>query len=91
MSMAQVIEFETLARLTPTIKWPPTDQKRGKIIPFLSHREASDEAVCAPYEELDSESYQPLRLGRTVFKRNGESILDLVHAGPFSDGSPIWS
>jgi hypothetical protein len=91
MSMAEIIEFETLARFTPKIKWSATDQQRGKVIPFLSNREASDEAVCAPYEELDLESSQPPRLGITVFERNGESILDLVHAGLFSDGSPIWS
>ena len=53
--MAQVIEFDTLARLTPTVKWPP-DEQRGKVIPFLSQREVSDELVCAAYEELDSES-----------------------------------
>jgi hypothetical protein len=55
MTMAQVIEFDTLARLTPTVKWPP-DEQRGKVIPFLSQREVSDELVCAAYEELDSES-----------------------------------
>jgi hypothetical protein len=86
MSMAEIIEFQTQARFTPKIKWSSTDQQRGKVIPFLSNREASDEAVCAPYE-----SSQPPRLGITVFERNGESILDLVHAGLFSDGNPIWS
>jgi hypothetical protein len=55
MSMAQVIEFDTLARFTPTVKWAPGEQ-RGKVIPFLPQREVSDELVCAAYEELDSES-----------------------------------
>jgi hypothetical protein len=89
--MAEVIEFQTLARFTPKIKWSATDQQRGKVIPFLSNREASDEAVCAPYEELDLEPSQPPRLRITVFERNGESILGPVHAGLFSDGSPIQS
>jgi hypothetical protein len=54
MSMAQVIEFETQARLTPTVKWPP-DKQWGKVIPFISQgREVSHELVCAAYEELDS-------------------------------------
>jgi hypothetical protein len=56
MSMARVIEFHTLARFTPTVKWVP-DEQRGKIIPFTSQRrEASDEQVCAAYEEIDSQS-----------------------------------
>jgi hypothetical protein len=55
MSMAQVIEFDTLARFTPTVKWAP-DEQRGKVIPFMPEREVSDELVCAAYEELDSES-----------------------------------
>jgi hypothetical protein len=54
MSMAQVIEFHTLARVTPTVKWPP-DEQRGKVIPFMPEWEVSDELVCAAYEELDSE------------------------------------
>jgi hypothetical protein len=53
--MAQVIEFETLPRSTPTVKWPPDDQ-RGKVIPFMSQRKALYKPVCAAYEELDSES-----------------------------------
>jgi hypothetical protein len=53
--MAQVIEFETLARFTPTVKWPPVHQL-GKVIPFISHRKAFYKQVCAAYEELDSES-----------------------------------
>jgi hypothetical protein len=53
--MAQVIEFDTLARFTPTVKWAP-DQQRGKVIPFVPEREGSDELVCAAYEEPDSES-----------------------------------
>jgi hypothetical protein len=51
--MAQVIEFCTLARFTPTVKWAP-DEQRGKVIPFLSQREVSAELVCAAHEELDS-------------------------------------
>jgi hypothetical protein len=54
--MAQVIEFDTLARFTPTVKWP-LDEQRGKVIPFMSQqREVLDELVCAVYEELDAES-----------------------------------
>ena len=53
--MAQVIEFETLARVTPTVKWTPNHQ-RGKVIPFISQRKALHRPVCAAYEELDSES-----------------------------------
>jgi hypothetical protein len=53
--MAQVIEFETLARFTPTVKWTP-DHQRGKVIPFISQRKALYKPVCAAYEELDSES-----------------------------------
>jgi hypothetical protein len=55
VSMTQVIEFHTLARFTPTVKWA-LDEQRGKVIPFMSQREVSDELVCAAYEELDSES-----------------------------------
>jgi hypothetical protein len=87
MSMAEVIEFEILARFTPRIKWLPTGEQREKVIPFLSHREASDKAVCAPHEELDSESSQSLRLEEQsftgLFECNGEDMLDLVHTGPF--------
>ena len=55
MSMAQVIEFDTLARFTPAVKPTPNGQ-RGKVIPFMSQRwELADELVCAAYEELDSE------------------------------------
>jgi hypothetical protein len=53
--MAQVIEFYTLLRFTPTVKWR-SDEQRGKVIPFMSQREVSDELVCAAYEELDSEA-----------------------------------
>jgi hypothetical protein len=67
--MAQVIEFCTLARLTPTVKWPP-DEQRGKVIPFMSQRGASDELVCAAYEELDSESSRwPERDGAPIRPR----------------------
>ena len=52
MSMAQVIEFDTLARFTPKVKWP-VDQQRGKVIPFISRREVLDDLVFAAYEELD--------------------------------------
>jgi len=55
ISMAQVIEFETLARFTPTVKWTSNHQ-RGKVIPFISQRKALYKPVCATYEELDSES-----------------------------------
>jgi hypothetical protein len=55
--MAQVIEFDTLARFTPTVKWA-RDEQRGKVIPFMSRREVSDELVCAAYEKLDSESFR---------------------------------
>jgi hypothetical protein len=53
--MAQVIEFETLARFTPTVKWPP-DGQRGKVIPFMSQRKALYKPIGAAYEDLDSES-----------------------------------
>ena len=55
--MAQVIEFYTLARFTPTVNWTP-DEQRGKVIPFMSQREVPDELVCAAHEELDSDSYR---------------------------------
>jgi hypothetical protein len=55
--MAQVIEFDTLARFTPTAKWAP-DEQRGKVIPFMSRREVPDELVCAAHEELDSEPFR---------------------------------
>jgi hypothetical protein len=55
MSMAQVIEFDTLARFTPTVKWGP-DEQRGKVNPFMPQPEVPDELVCAAHEELDSES-----------------------------------
>ena len=52
--MAQVIEFNTLARFTPTVNWPP-DEQRGKVIPFMSQqREELDALVCAAHEKLDS-------------------------------------
>ena len=54
-SMAQVIEFDTLARFTPTVMWAP-DEQRGKVIPFMPQWEVSDELVCAAYEEVDLES-----------------------------------
>ena len=53
--MAQVIEFETLARFTTTAKWP-LDRQRGTVTPFISQRKASYKPVCAAYKELDSES-----------------------------------
>jgi hypothetical protein len=56
--MAQVIEFDTLARFTPAVKRLPNEQ-RGKVIPFVSQRwELADELVSAGYEELSSESSQ---------------------------------
>ena len=51
--MAQVIEFDTLARCTPTVPWR-SDEQRGIVILFMSQRELSDELVWA-YEELESE------------------------------------
>jgi hypothetical protein len=57
MSMAQIIEFDTLARFTPTVKWAP-DEQRGRVIPFMPQPEVSDELVCAAYEEPYSESSQ---------------------------------
>ena len=91
MSMAQIIEFDTLARITPTVTWAPNEQ-RGKVIPFMSQREVSDELVCAAYEELDSESsrwperdeapYQaaleyahPLRLEEEPLRENSSNAL----------------
>ena len=64
--MAQVIEFYTLLRFTPTVKWR-SDEQRGKVIPFMSQPwELADELVCAAYEELDSESFRwPERDGAT--------------------------
>jgi hypothetical protein len=53
--MAQVIEFDTLARFTPTVKWA-SDKRRGKVIPFMPQREMPDQLACAAHEELDSES-----------------------------------
>ena len=50
MSMAQVIEFDTLPHFTPTVKWPP-DEQRGKVIPFMSQRREVSDGL-----ELDSES-----------------------------------
>jgi hypothetical protein len=49
--MAQVIEFDTLARFTSTVKWAP-DEQRGKVIPFMPQREVLDELICAAREEL---------------------------------------
>ena len=53
--MARVIEFDTLARFAPTVKWRP-DEQRGKVIPFMSQRrKVADEPACVAYEESDSE------------------------------------
>jgi hypothetical protein len=49
LSMAQVIEFSTLLRPTPTVKWP-ANEERGKVIPFMSQRGVSDELL--PLEEM---------------------------------------
>jgi hypothetical protein len=57
LSMAQVIEFSTLTRHTPTVKWP-SDEERGKVIPFMPQRGLTDELVCAAFGELDSEFSQ---------------------------------
>jgi hypothetical protein len=66
--MAQVIEFDTLARFAPTLTWPANEQ-RGKVIPFMSQRrEVLDELVCAAYEELDSDSFRwPERDGAAYY------------------------
>ena len=68
MCMAQVIEFATLARVTPRVRWS-RDEQLGKVIPFMAQRDASEEPDCVACEELDSESSrrhlssaQPLRL-----------------------------
>ena len=53
--MAQLIEFDTLTRFTPTVKWRP-DERRGKVIPFMPQREVSDELVPEAHEELDLDS-----------------------------------
>ena len=88
--MAKVIEFETLARFTPTVRWPPVHQ-RGKVVPFISPRKAFYTPVCAAYEELDSESSrwpdrdealyraalkyaQPLRLEEEPLLENSSNI-----------------
>ncbi len=55
--MAQVIEFDTLARLTPKVKWP-RDERRGKVIPFISRREVLDDIVFAAFEELERDSFR---------------------------------
>jgi hypothetical protein len=105
--MAQVIEFCTLARLTPTVKWAP-DEERGKVIPFMFQREVSDGRVLAAYEEIESESsrcaerdespYQPAleqAQEEETFWRTlrtpWRSSSVSSTLGPFSDGSLIRS
>jgi len=56
--MAQVIEFYTLARFTPTVNWTP-DEQRGKVIPFMSQREVSDELVCRNISPRSARSTVP--------------------------------
>jgi hypothetical protein len=58
VSMAQVIEFYTLARFTPTVNWTP-DEQRGKVIPFMSQREVSDELVCRNISPRSARSTVP--------------------------------
>jgi hypothetical protein len=84
MSMAQVIEFDTLARFTPTIKWAP-DEQRGKVIPFMSQREVSDELVCAAYEELDSESFRWPERNEAPYQAALEQAQPLI-----VEEKPLW-
>ena len=66
--MAQLIEFPAVARITPTVNWPP-HRELGKVIPFMSRREESlpaptqaaaylpngvvdDESVCSLPEQI---------------------------------------
>ena len=83
VSMTQVIEFQTLARITPTVKWAPNEQ-RGKVIPFMAHREVSDELVCAAYEELDSES------SRWPQRDEAPYQAALGYAQPLRLEEPLW-
>jgi hypothetical protein len=53
--MAQVIEFATLVRFTPRVKWS-RDEQLGKVIPFMAQGDVSEEQDCVACEELDSES-----------------------------------
>lgn len=57
MPMAQVIEFHTLTRPTPTVQWS-SDEERGKVIPFMPQPGVPDDLVCAAFGELDSEFSQ---------------------------------
>ena len=75
--MAQVIEFETLPRFTPTVKWPPDDQ-RGKVIPFMSQRKALYKPVCAAYEELDAESSRWPDRDEALFRASPEYAQPLI-------------
>jgi hypothetical protein len=104
--MAQVIEFETVARFTPTVKWTPNHQ-RGKVIPFISPRKALYKPVCAAdssrWPDRDEALYrasleyaQPLILEEDPRLENfsnisGEELFGVLILGLFSDGSPFGS
>jgi hypothetical protein len=100
ISMAQVIEFETLARFTPTVKWTPNHQ-RGKVIPFRSQRESDSESCRWPDRDealyrASLEYAQPLILEEEPLLENssninGEELFGVLILGLFSDGSPIGS
>ena len=45
MCMAQVIEFATLARVTPRVRWS-RDEQLGKVFPFMAQRDESEEPDC---------------------------------------------
>jgi hypothetical protein len=54
--MAQVIEFYTPSHFEPKVKLL-SQQQRGRVIAFMSHREEEAEIVCvSAYERLDSKS-----------------------------------
>jgi hypothetical protein len=100
ISMAQVIEFETLPRFTPTVKWTPNHQ-RGKVIPFRSQRESDSESCRWPDRDealyrASLEYAQPLILEEEPLLENssninGEELFGVLILGLFSEGSPIGS
>lgn len=84
--MAQVIEFKTLARFTPTVKWTPNHQ-RGKVIPFISQRGALYKPVCPAYEELDSESSRWPDRDEALYRASLEYAQPLIlEEEPLSEG-----
>jgi hypothetical protein len=94
VSMTQVIEFQTLARFTPTVKWA-LDEQRGKVIPFMPRPEVSDELVCAAHEELDSDSYRWPERDETRLENSSNAMAKSSSVSYilrlFFDGSPIGS